>query len=356
MRKICTLSIIMLCIMWKANAQNGFSQLIKAGPDNATKLLNAYSEPVFKGFGIGMNSGWHNTAKTKGLFKFDVRISATAAFVPQSAKSFDVTKIGLSSTVRPSDPTQTITPTAAGHTGNGPSLALYDDNGAKIKNSDFQLPGGVSPVYGAPQVQVTVGLPYNTDISVRGMPKIDFGSSVGQVSMVGVGLKHNLIHDIVGKAALVVPFDLAIAAGYTHLNYTLPVEVKPYGGATPKDGAQSTDFSNQQFAGHFNGFNAQVILSKKFLVFTPFVSAVYSTSNTNMTLQGNFPMTTGVDNIITRNPTYTTFTNPIIINEKSINGIQGDIGFQLNLAFFKFYASYTAAQYHSVNAGFGFGL
>src|ERR1700761_1790290 len=77
-------------------AQNGFDQLLKSGPADATKLVDAYGRPLFKGLGLGMNSGWTNTAQTNGLLHFDLRITGTAVFVPQSDKTFDVTKIGLS--------------------------------------------------------------------------------------------------------------------------------------------------------------------------------------------------------------------------------------------------------------------
>jgi hypothetical protein len=56
------------------------------------------------------------------------------------------------------------------------------------------------------------------------------------------------------------------------------------------------------------------------------------------------------------NNTYTTFTNPVSISENVVSGVRADIGFQLNLGFFRFYTSYTQAQYKSVNAGLGFGM
>src|SRR5882757_7664160 len=83
-----------------AYAQGGFSALIKSGPADATKLVNAYGEPLFKGIGVGLNSGWYSSAKAKKLLGFDLRISASATFVPTSDKTFDVSKIGLSSNVR----------------------------------------------------------------------------------------------------------------------------------------------------------------------------------------------------------------------------------------------------------------
>ena len=72
---------------------DGFNQLIKSSPADATKLVQAFAEPLFKGFGVGLNSGWNNTAKTKKFLHLDIRI--TANLCPGtylSDQTFDVTK------------------------------------------------------------------------------------------------------------------------------------------------------------------------------------------------------------------------------------------------------------------------
>ncbi|MGN6640999.1 MAG: DUF6588 family protein [Mucilaginibacter sp.] len=356
MKKSLPLLVIIasVCITSKVSAQSGFSDLIKSGPGDATKLVNAYAEPLFKGFGVGMNSGWSNTAKAKKLLHFDIRISATGALVPASDKNFDVSRIGLSNHVRPADPNATIAPTIGGERSTqGPTLNVYDDQGNKV--SEFNTPSGKLPLIPAPQVQITIGLPKNTDITVRGIPSINFGSNAGSVSMIGFGVKHDIIQDFVGKrASKLIPFDLAIALGYSRLNSNIPLNVQPDEGAQPVNGQQSTDFSNQHISAHFNSFIAQAIISKQLLFFTPFLSVGYNTASVNAAALGNYPVTTNESFI--GQPVYTTFPNPIKISERSISGMRADVGFQLNLAVFRIYASYSAAQYQSINAGIGFGF
>lgn len=160
------------------------------------------------------------------------------------------------------------------------------------------------------------------------------------------------MHDILGKAATIVPFDLAVAFGYSRLNLNIPVSVQPSANAQPANAQQSTDFSNQHIEGHFNSFMAQAIISKKLLFFTPFLSVGYNSANTSVGAIGNYPVTSS--SLI--GPRYVTYTNPVTINEKSINGMRTDLGFQLNLAVFRIYASYSIAQYSSVNGGIGFGF
>jgi hypothetical protein len=346
-------AVLLVFITAGAKAQDGFSALIQAGPGDATKLVNAYAEPLFKGFGVGLNSGWNNTAQTKKLLHFDLRITASGSFVSNADKTFDVTKLGLSNHVRPADASQTMAPTFGGSKNDGPVLNIYDDNGKKV--DQFTTPGGKISVIPAPQIQLTVGLLKNTDLTIRAIPSIKLGSDAGTVSMIGFGLKHDIIQDFVGsKASKVIPFDLAIAFGYSHLNLSIPLTVNPDNGSTPKDGQQSTDFTNQHISGQFNSFMVQAIISKKLLFFTPFLSVGFNNTHTTAAAIGNYPVTTGAS--ATFQPTYTTFVNPINISETSVTGMRADIGFQLNLGFFRIYAAYSAAQYQSVNGGIGFGF
>src|ERR1700756_728018 len=118
-------SLMLILTVFGAHAQNnnggsGFDQLIKSSPGDVTKLVHAYAEPLFKGFGTGLNSGWNNTAKTKKLLHFELRLTGNIAMVPDMDKSFDVTKLGLSSHVTPADPSNVIAPTFGGVKTDGP--------------------------------------------------------------------------------------------------------------------------------------------------------------------------------------------------------------------------------------------
>ena len=335
---------------FSAKAQDGISELLKTAPGDATKLINAYANPLFKGFGTGLNNGWTNTAKTKNLLHFDLRVSLSGVFVPTADKSFDVTQIGLSNNTRLKAGTPAVTPTIAGQSGATPStLELYSDGGIKV--DEFKLPERVTPIIPAPQIQLTVGLIKNTDVTLRYIPKTKISDNVGSVGMIGFGLKHNIMEDIFGGVGgKLVPFDLALAAGYTRFNYELPLEVRPSGTRVPDAGsAGKTDFSKQRLEGHFSGFNIQALFSKKLAIFTPFAAVGFNTAKTDVGLYGNFP----VSNTLA---TYTVYTDPIKINKNSISDVKLDVGFQLDMAIFKFYASGSLAKYKSVTAGIGFGF
>ncbi|TSD67517.1 hypothetical protein FFF34_009040 [Inquilinus sp. KBS0705] len=343
--------IVLSAFAFRVNAQSGFSDLIKSSPADATKLINAYGEPLFKGFGVGMNSGWNSTAKAKKKLKFELRISASGAFVPASSKSFDVTQLGLSDHVgvQPGSPNNTAT--FGGKDEAVTTLNTYNDSHQKV--GEFKMPKGVTPIIPAPQIQLTVGVIKNTDLTLRVIPKVKLGDDIGSVSQFGFGVKHNIMPDILGKKAKVVPFDLALAFGYSRLNLDIPLDVKPEGNAQPESSSTKTDFSNQRIDGHFNNFQLQAIISKKLTVFTPFLAVGYNTSKTNVAALGNYPVTTDA---ILGQKYYTTYTDPVSIKKTSINGLRADLGFQLELGFFRIYAAAAVAEYTSVNAGIGFGF
>ena len=325
---------------------NSFSQLIKSSPADATLLFQYYAEPLFKGLGTGLNSGWNNTAKTKKLLHFDLRITANIAQVPAGDQSFDVTKIGLSNHLQV-DPSSTtnIAPTFGGSKNvPTPLMDIKDNNGNTI--GTFNMPNGVIKYIPAPDIQLTIGLVHNTDITIRTTPTINIGNNSGSIGEIGFGIKHDIIQDFAGKKPF--PFDLAIALNYNRINYNAPLNVQPDDGIVPASGSQ-TDFSNQRVHGYFSGTDVQVIFSKKLLFFTPFLSVGYQSANTTFDVLGNYPVTTNAGY-------YTTITNPVLINENSVNGLRADIGFQLNLSVFRIFASYSPGQYQSANAGIGFGF
>ena len=337
-------------------AQSGVEELIKSGPADATKLVQAYLNPFFKGIGVGLNSGWHNTANVKNVGRFELRLGATGVSVPQSDKMYDVTKLGLSNTLRPSNTNNVMSPTFAGSKSDGPSMDIYDSNNNKLES--FNLPGGTGfSIVPVPQLQGAIGLPKGIELDLRATPTINLPNNSGSVGMIGGGIKVEVLQLFTGKTAKkILPIDLAVAAGYTQINYKLDLDVKPSGNAKAGSG-QSSDFTNQKIEATLSGLNLEAILSKKLLFFTPFISVGYNGAKTKADLKGNYPVTTGFDPTpVVGGPTYTTYANPVSINQKNISGLRTNLGFQLKLAFFRMYASYSIAEYNAFNAGIGFGI
>ncbi|MCJ0743325.1 DUF6588 family protein [Pedobacter montanisoli] len=305
------------------SAQDQVSDLMKGSPEDAGKLANAYLTPALNGFGLGLNSGWYNSAKAKNTLRFDLRFTATAAFVPQSDRTFDVNSLGLKTM---SAVGSSITPTISGPDQTGARMRL-NSNG-----QEFNLPEGIGvSIVPSPQIQLTVGLPKNIDVSLRYIPKIDL-NDFGKVDLFGAGAKIEVLPLILGKVDKIVPVDVAIAVGYTQFNWDIPLEV----GDNSKH--------DQHISTKIKGLNIDAIVSKRFLFFTPFASVGFNNSNADIRALGTYQF--GSDTVV----------DPFTIKQDYVNGLKASVGFQLHLAFFRLYGSYTQSKYGYVNAGIGFGM
>jgi hypothetical protein len=325
-------------------AQGDVAELLKSSPADATKLANAYLTPLFTGFGIGLNSGWNNSADTKKVGRFEIRVSATGAIIPGSAKTYDVTKLGLSSNVSVASGGNIAPTIGAGSSVSSPTLNVKDGSGNTLES--FALPSGAGlPIVPGPQLQATVGLPKHIDVTLRLMPKTKIGNDIGEIGMIGAGVKVDLLRMLNKTADKISPFSLAVALGYTQFTYQLGLDVPPPSGST----GTPSDFTTQKIAAKFSGTNIDAIISKNLLFFTPFFSVGYSTSKTDVGLDGNYP-------ILTAPGKYTVYTDPVSINQTDVSGLHTNIGLKLNLAFLKIYGSYSMAKYNSFNAGIGLGI
>jgi hypothetical protein len=342
MKKISFLAAfgILVCTLSIANAQNPFSHLIQASAADATRLIQAYTEPLFKGFGTGLNSGWNNTAETDQFLHSDIRFSVAFAQVPTSDQTFDVTKIGLSKylVVDPSSPTNIAQTYGGSKNSATPLMDVKDNNGTTV--ATFKMPLGQLSYIPAPDVQGTLGLLFNTDVTLRVLPNINFGGGAGAVKAFGLGIKHDIIQDFASSTEEgdLFPFDLAVAVNYNSITYSNNLNVQ----------LDNSQFTNQTLLGKFSGTTVQAIFSKKFFFFTPFASLSYQNANTNLGVFGDYPVASSPGK-------YTTITDPVHIQETTVSGVRADVGFQLKLSVFRIYVSVSEGQYLSGNVGFGVG-
>lgn len=321
-------------------AQDDIGELFKGGPEDATKLVNAYINPLFKGLGTGLNSGWTNTAKAKKPLRFDLRFTATAAFVPNSDQTYDVNTLGLKN-IRAVDKFKSVGPTAFGDKQDGPLMEIFDPNIPDPNPATFKLPSGTGINFvPSPQVQLTIGLLKYTEVSLRLVPDVKIEDS--KLNLFGIGAKFEVLPMIMGKTGDLLPIDLALGLGYTSLNYHLPVKLDN----------QST--SGQAVTVKLEGYSADAIVSKKLKFFTPFASVGYHTSKSALKAEGSYDFEVPVTPLT---PTgKKTYVDPVNLSQTDVDGFKAAVGFQLNLAFFRIYSSYTISKYSYVNAGIGFGI
>ena len=306
-------------------AQDEADGLIKGSAADATKLLSAYFNPVFKGVGVGLNSGWATSAKTAGFLRFDVRVSGALAYAPETDKSFDVLALDLQ-TLRPTNLTNTISPTVIGSNKSG--VEMVNQFGPQ---KPFNLPNATSlQVIPSPQVQATFGVLDNVDISLRYL-FFPFLENYGRFNILGAGAKVEILPLILGKTGKMLPVEIAIAGGYSQLKYKKSLDLN------------NGTYNDQVLDATIDGYSAEAIVSKKITFFTPFASVGYHKSAHQLNALGTYELGGS------------TVKDPVRISESTVSNIKATAGFQLKFVFFKLYAAYSVSDYNYMNIGVGFG-
>src|SRR5690349_9220782 len=93
--KALTLAITLASTSVFAQHENDLVYFLEAGPQDASKLTQAYLNPAIEGLSYGFNGGWYSSAKTHKTFGFDLGIGVHAVFIPASYNYFDPRKLNL---------------------------------------------------------------------------------------------------------------------------------------------------------------------------------------------------------------------------------------------------------------------
>lgn len=314
-------------------AQLDFGTLLGAGTGDATALFQGYLEPVGKGLGNGINSGWNTTAKTHKLFGLDLGVTVNAAIVPKDGETYTFDNANFTRfKLDDSNISTAQMPTIFGSTKleDRPLMEITDSNtGEKISFSS--LPGlfdttdmvGFNAVP-APTIQLGLGIIKNTDLKLRYVPKQK--TDEFEASTLGFGIKHNLNQWFPGEDSKT--FFMSVFAGYTNMNtqYHFDIDANP----------------TQAFDLDVTGMTYQLLASKKLSILTLYGGVGYNTYDTKINLLGDY---TTVENI--------TYTDPVSL-AYSGKYISGTLGLSLKLLFLNIGAEYNKQQYDTVSATVGF--
>lgn len=329
-------------------------QLLRAGVADANLLIKEYLSPFGFGFGADLNNGWYSTAKTHQLGGFDLTVMASSAIAPTSDESFDLNDLPLQNMQLSNANANSVTPTIVGDDTPGPEVDVVLANpltGQDEVVGSFQMPEGLGFRYvPSAVVQASIGLVMNTDVMIRFFPETEIDEDIGRFQMFGLGVKHDLKQWI--PAASSLPFDLAVMLGYTTFQAESDLELEPDPDAVPT-GAR---YDNQEVEVEAKSFTLNFIASKQFAILTLFGGLGYETSNVDLKLKGNYPVT-----IIETNPASANFgdeviediVDPVDLSFSGENDLRFNVGFQVRLVFLALHASYTVSSYPVLNAGVG---
>ncbi len=336
-----TALIIVLSLLSGAvvNAQlTGLGKFITGGADDAEKLFGAYLKPVTVGIGHDLNAGWYHTAKPHKLWGFDFNVSASAAFVPASDKSYDASLLNLDGALS----NGTIAQTFSGKNETGPTLT-YNIGGQDIS---YKLPEGTRwSIVPSPMLQAGIGLIKNTELAVRVVPNLKVGNSA-HFNLYGFAIKHDVMQwlPIVDR----VPFlHISVIGGYTRLGSKIDMELTPsdIGLTDPSD---MSVYEGQRLELGVQSFTFSALASIDIPVLTVYVGAGISNTRTSLSMVGAFPTPTASD-------LYAVTNDPLSIVIKGKDGSATkprlSAGLKLKMGPVHFFGEYTRANYSLVTAG-----
>ena len=365
----------------EAKGQGAVIDVLGSGVEDADKLLNAYFRPFGESFAIGLGQNWYNSAAPLKLLRFNVQVGASLVQIPTESQTFNPAALGMNNL----RPLGTSAPTILGPADQGP--------GYELSTADPNNPGGrlvIDTINGltqgmglnfmaAPFAQVNLGLIKGTELSVRYVPTLDLstlGSGMnGKFGMWGIGVKHDIKQwiPVINK----LPFSLSGYFNYTQLNFELGVslpgpESKTYDAYSgPGDiigynyapGVTAGDYSNQAIAMDATSMGYGIILSKKLLMLTPYLSLGMQRATFSLRTAGDYAIMSGLrDNSTLAQPgalreEYKVFTDPININPDAISSLRYSAGLRLKLLIFGIHAEYFGiGGYSGVNAGVSIGF
>ena len=84
----------------RAQNESDIVEYLKAGKEDASKLMGAYMTPVVEGLSYGFNGGWFHTAKAHKTLGFDLGVSVNAVFLPSSKNYFNPADLNLQAAVQ----------------------------------------------------------------------------------------------------------------------------------------------------------------------------------------------------------------------------------------------------------------
>lgn len=330
-----------------AQSEGDFSSFLMAGKD-ASKLIEAYAQPMVKSISYGMTSGWYTTAKAHKTLGFDLSVTLNASFMPSSENFFDPNKLNLSSNTiyngaRPNGSSGAFDPTKKAPT-------VFGSNNETQYTSTFE---GETFVFGGPEgfdvkkeigiaavptpmVQLGIGIVKNTDIKLRFVPKQTIGSS--HIKMFGIGVMHDIKQHI--KSIKLMPFDLSALVAFNSVSGAADLS---------SDGSNGIPESSNGVGEYkFNSWVIQALVSKKISVLTGYAGVGYNIVDTNVGIKGDYTL-------VSESGTAISVSDPVTVDFQN-NSFRLTLGMRLKFGPVYFNGDYTFQKFNTLSLGFGFSV
>jgi hypothetical protein len=253
-----------------------------------------------------------------------------------------------------------ISPTIAGKLSAVPPSIVYskDFNGNPVKLAEFKLPKGSGVnVIPLPMAQLSVGLPWGTDVSFRYLPSLPLGKA-GNISLWGIGGRHSIIQHIPALKRLPI-LDISAQGGYTRLTTFANINYDP-----SKIGPQVVDlttntnqWANQKLEMVASAWTINLIVSQTIPIISFYQGIGYSSSTVDLGLNGNYPFprlaTTGAHagEVVVEDADIV--KDPLKFEMQNNRDLRLNAGMRLKLGILTIQFDYTKANYSVFTTGLG---
>ncbi len=335
------LLVLLVSVPFWSHAQNedDIVDFLKAGQSDASKLMQAYLNPMIEGLSYGFNGGWYHTAKAHNSLGFDFGVSLNAVFIPTSKNYFDPRDLNLQ-VVDLSSPVSGRAPTIIGPKEPTTYTVDWDNNGTPDGVSfngpeglDFKKNFKVSGVL-SPTAQLGIGIYKNTDLKIRWMPEVNAGSS--KVKLLGFGVLHDVKQHIPGIKTM--PFDLSMLVAFTNIKGSTDLT----GGSIDRP---TGDTNPQILNYHMKAWLIQALISKKVSVVTFYGGIGFNTIKTTSDLKGGYV-------VPGPNGTSAAVKDPFSLGFKN-KSFKVTAGFRFKFGPIYLNGDYSLQEYNTLSVGLG---
>ncbi|MBA7592830.1 hypothetical protein ES708_35024 [subsurface metagenome] len=232
--------------------------------------------------------------------------------------------------------------------------------GNPITIASFKTPPGSNwSAIPLPMIKAGLGLPLETEVTARFVPKINIKNY--SLSLWGIGGKHSIMQYFPGEKLM--PIDLSLQGGYTKLEVSVPVELKPPDDPTINFISPDTDFDDQEVNMEVTAYSVNLLISKKLPVVTFYGGVGYSKTLTKINVLGNYAIPTFDATLSIRAPYSPLSPVPVYVDSsvypgpkidiKNHSGLRLNAGIRFTLGVLTIHGDYTKANYSVITGGLG---
>jgi hypothetical protein len=333
-------------------------EVIYGGIEDAEVILQEYLKPYANILGSDLNAGWYNTARPHKLGGLDVTATVSWAKSPTSALSYDLATLNLHGSIAAGP--ATTAPTVAGSQDVRPTITyseMVDLGGGNIQEIEYShltVPDGSGVDFiPLPMAQLTVGLPFGTDISARFIPSVGY-KDYGEIGLWGVGGKHSVSQwlPFINKLKFL---DISVQGGYTKVTSSVHVLIEPLS-LVEVDNYPGFDWDDQFVTQKVEGWTLNLIASQTLPVISFYEGIGFASSNVQILMEGHYPIHMVI--LDGTSPdfgkvSYEILENPIEMGYKNFNNLRMNVGARIKLGVLTLHYDFTYTLYATQTVGLG---